>query len=668
MQNLSWYLHRLKSMRCREVLWRIQAALSNYFDLIRIPLRWYPKIVDTDSLRRDSFTPGYKCSSYSSKVISNSFASRHPSWNNRLIRKAESILQNRLTYFNLEEQFLGQSIDWQKDFSSGRSGRPRLSSLIDYRDVSRVGDCKLVWEPNRHHQLVILARAFKVTGESKYAEKAVGLMLNWIKDNPFGYGMNWRSPLEESIRLINWVWTIDLLRDASAFDDVTWKTILETIYISLWDIQRKYSQGSSANNHLIGEAAGVFVATSYFPSMPNATIWRAKSKQILEEQVLAQSYSDGCTREHAFGYQIFVIEFFSLCALAAESSDNTFSDTFLRRLHAMYNFLANICSDTGEPPDVGDSDDGYVLDLGELPRQAAGLISVGAHLFDDDRLLLSSDAETVYWLFGDSNAEHPHSAVSINSKAFPESGYFMLRSDPEHDSTDRRLSVLFDCAELGFGAIAAHGHADCLSITLNIGVLNFLIDSGTYDYFSYPQWRSYFRSSRAHNTVTVDGQCQSESLGPFMWGKRATASLLKWEDDESQTVVSGEHDGYARLHNPVIHQRTVALDKKRNSVEITDHLITKGYHRIRRYFHLAAECSVKQLSDTSVRINRSGVYLDILTTSGTLSIETTETNNELGWVSRGYHSRESSRCLVISNEIQGLTELVTILEVTGEFA
>jgi len=584
------------------------------------------------------------------------------------MQKAESIWQNRLTYFNLEDQFLGQSIDWQKDLSSGRSGPPKLSSLIDYRDMSRVGDCKLVWEPNRHHQLVVLARAFKATGESKYAEKAVGLMLNWIKDNPFGYGMNWRSPLEESIRLINWVWTIDLLRDANVFDEVSWNTILETIYFSLWDIQRKYSQGSSANNHLIGEAAGVFVATSYFPLLPNATTWRTKSKQILEEQVLAQSYSDGCTREHAFGYQIFVIEFFSLCALAAESSNNTFSNTFLRRLHEMYNFLANICSDTGDPPNVGDSDDGYVLDLGELPRQAAGLISVGAHLFDDDRLLLSSDAETVYWLFGDSKAEHPRSAVSNKSKAFPESGYFMLRSDPERHSTDRRLSVFFDCAELGFGSIAAHGHADCLSITLNVGKLRFFIDSGTYDYFSFPEWRGYFRSSRAHNTVTVDGQCQSESLGPFIWGRRATANLLKWEDDESQTLVSGEHDGYARLHDPVIHQRTVALDKKGNSVEVKDHLITKGYHRICRYYHLAAECSVKQLSATSVRINRSGVYLDVLVTSGTVSVESTETDNELGWISRGYHAKESSRCLVISDEIQGSAELVTKLEVSGEFA
>jgi hypothetical protein len=146
------------------MLWRIRLALGRYFDLIRIPMRLYPKIVVTDSLRFNSFTLGYNCSPHSNKVISKSFAEQHADWYDRLTRKAELVWHNRLTFFNLEEKYLGESIDWQKDFSSGRSGPPKLSSLIDYRDMSRVGDCKLVWQPSRHHQLVVLARPFKATG------------------------------------------------------------------------------------------------------------------------------------------------------------------------------------------------------------------------------------------------------------------------------------------------------------------------------------------------------------------------------------------------------------------------------------------------------------------------------------------------------------------------
>ena len=204
-----------------------------------------------------------------------------------------------MSYFDLQEKHLGDPIDWQKDHSTEISGPLRQSIFIDYRDFEHVGDCKLVWEPNRRHQLVVLARAWKITGQIKYAEKIVTLMTDWIRANPFGYGMNWKSPLEIGIRLINWVWAIDLTKSCKHFDTQSWSDTLDAIYLSIWEIQRKYSRGISANNHLIGEAAAVFISTSYFSFLPNAGSWRAEAKQLLENEILVQTYSDGCTREHA---------------------------------------------------------------------------------------------------------------------------------------------------------------------------------------------------------------------------------------------------------------------------------------------------------------------------------------------------------------------------------
>ena len=58
---------------------------------------------------------------------------------------------------------------------------------------ARAGDCKLVWEPNRHHQLVVLARAWRTTGERRYADAVLAQLDSWLRANPFGAGMNWRS-------------------------------------------------------------------------------------------------------------------------------------------------------------------------------------------------------------------------------------------------------------------------------------------------------------------------------------------------------------------------------------------------------------------------------------------------------------------------------------------
>ena len=260
------------------------------------------------------------------------------------------------------------------------------------------------------------------------------------------------------------------------------------MYLSVWDTQRKFSQGSSANNHLIGEAAGVYIACSYFDGLPNATRWKDKAKAVLAEEILRQSYPDGCTAEHAFGYQFFVVQFFLFSALAGDATGDTFSRQFLDRLHLMYRFLSDICADTGTLPNLGDADSGYVLDLGELPSQPGELISVAARYFSDNALDRGPASETAFWIFG---ATPSHSEVlerPLASSAYPDSGYCIMRTG-DNEKTRTRVSVFVDCAELGYGPIAAHGHADCLSICMAVDELPVFVDSGTYDYFTHPEWR-----------------------------------------------------------------------------------------------------------------------------------------------------------------------------------
>jgi hypothetical protein len=114
--------------------------------------------------------------------------------------------------------------------------------------------------------------------------------------------------MELSIRLINWVWAIDLIQESGLFAGGFRARVLRSLYMHLWEITRKYSRGSSANNHLIGEAAGVFVATSYFQNLPNGKVWRKQSKDILEREIISQTYPDGCGREQ---FRVSVFDLFS---------------------------------------------------------------------------------------------------------------------------------------------------------------------------------------------------------------------------------------------------------------------------------------------------------------------------------------------------------------------
>ena len=179
-------------------------------------------------------------------------------------------------------------------------------------------------------------------------------------------------------------------------------------------------------------------------------------------------------------------------------------------------------------PQLGDSDVGYVLDLETDGDRARNLLAVGAALFGrSDFKELAEDAhERVYWLLGNDGCRvfdglgsllRKEGAFAIRSRAFPESGYYLLQCGGRGPDDDR-ISVSFDCGALGFGSIAAHGHADALSLTVRISGVDVLIDPGTYDYFTFPEWRRYFRSTPAHHTITVDGLSQSENRGPVRWG------------------------------------------------------------------------------------------------------------------------------------------------------
>lgn len=618
-----------------ELAWRVSCLVRDHTDALRIPLGLVPRLPPPMESFFE-FEPGFHCSPVTPNALESGDMVYPASWRDRLIDYANQVLDDRLTYFDLKSVDHGKPFNWHRDFSAGIDAPVRLSVFTDYRDFGTYGDCKLVWEPNRHHQFVVLARAYVVTSDNKYANKIAELIRSWIDTNPYGYGMNWKSGLEHGIRIINWIWALDLIRDTDVINDSLWADIRQTIYLMTWDAHRRFSRGTSANNHLIGEAAGVYIACCYFPDMPNASKWRRNSQAILEKEILLQTYPDGCTKEHTFGYQLFVMQFLLLSLQAGEKSRNSFSNMFRLRLQSMYRFMAEVSADTARPPNNNDSDDGYVVDLGERPNDPLPLIAVGAYEFRNPDLASTKASESVFWLYG--SVEQTNSAKHRESMLFRDSGYAILRSN--------YVSVFFDAATLGYGPIAAHGHADCLSIQLSVRGHSVFVDPGTYDYFSYPTWRNYFRKTHAHNTAVVDNKDQSQILGPFLWGHRAQPSALAWENTNTLVAASASHDGYMRLPDGVVHARKIAVDKLTHTVTIEDHFDCAGDHDIAIYFHIAPSIVVTPGPSGTTKLQGPGFTLNLSTPDGQLRHILADETEMFGWVSTGYHKRIPSSCLV----------------------
>jgi len=642
---------------------RARSRVRDSVDRVRLTVGLYPSLSDDGDLTWVDAAPRFRVSDVAVGAWAAAGASAdEAAWCRRLQQHADRIAAHRLSFLGVRDHYLGDPIDWNRDHASGRAAPLRFAAGIDYRDFRVTGDAKLVWEINRHHHLVVLARAYRASGDIHYAEEAVAQIESWLQQCPFGIGMNWRSPLELAIRLINWVWTIDLLRDSDLLKGTMWRRIGQAVYLHLWQITRSYSHGSSANNHLIGEAAGVFIGSQYFSDLPGAARWRRESAAILAREIELQTYADGCSREQALGYHLFVLEFFLFAGLVARRVSADFSPAYWTRLERMLEFLQGLVEGGGSLPMFGDADDGYVLDLGDSADRAAGLLSVGAGLFGRaDFKRAGGYTESARWLLGAPGRERIDAiptppAPALASRAFPDAGYYVLQCGTS--TPDTRVSVVFDCGELGFKSIAAHGHADALSFSLRAYGRDVLVDPGTYDYFSAPAWRDYFRSTRAHNTVVVDGVDQSVMLGPFLWGARAEAQGVRWTPRATGATVVAAHDGYTRLPDPVVHRRTLDLDEPTGVLAIHDELIMRGSHRIALYFHLSEHCRVAGVESHRYRIAVDGhtVTLDVDPLLNVRALTASE-DPIGGWVSRRYHEKAPATTLVATGVFVGSTSL-----------
>lgn len=572
---------------------------------------------------------------------------------------AADYLHHRFSFFRLDRADFGPTIRWNYDYVNGISPPLGFGPEMDYRDPASCGDIKYVWEHNRHHHLVELAKAYYLTGRQEYADEVRAQIESWIEQCPYLRGVNWSSSLESAIRVVNWCFAFRFLSARGdgyleRHGDFTDRWI-RSVHQHLVFISRYFSRHSSANNHLIGEACGLFVGALCF-SFEESTRWIATGKHILEEEALRQVWSDGVDKEQTTGYQVFVFDFLLIAALLGRKNGREFSPQYWDRLERMAEFVCSLIDGSGNVPQIGDEDDGYVVVLSHEKqfRLFRSLLATAAVLFrrgDFARSALRYD-EKSFWLLGfqDFAALCDRHQGRLAPVSFPFGGYHLLRGG--------EATVVFDCGPLGYPSLAAHGHADALSILLSYKDRWILVDPGTYAYHTQREWRDHFRGTAAHNTVRVDRVDQSVIGGNFMWLHKAHAHLIR----QDANSVTGWHDGYRRLSPPIRHEREVVFDEMSRSYSIIDRIQGKGEHSIEAFFHLPPECSLKEEEEGYLLTNGSArvalrpdrQFRDRTVLCGSLSPIG-------GWYSPGYDRKTPSTTLRLALVARGSTQLVTTL-------
>ena len=480
--------------------------------------------------------------------------------------------------------------DWFRDPVTGRQSDPdRYAFRVNHRSEDQAGNIKQVWEISRLQHLTLLATAWYLSGDDAYAQRVADQLQSWWRENPFLSGIHWTSGIELGIRLINLSWIRRLLNDWPGVAGLFEQNELAVRQI-LW--HQRYlatfrSRGSSANNHVIAEAAGQVAASCAFPWFARSARWRRTSARLLENELVHNTFASGVGRELASDYQCFVAELAMAAAVEAQAAGHPLTDAVWERLCAMTDSAAALVDERLRPPRQGDSDDGRVLLL-DAPagNRWPSLLAVGAALFGSLPWWPRTEPDVSSVIIG-SLAGGPRAMAgrpAARPWRFADAGITVLRTA---DDGLPEIWCRCDGGPHGFLSIAAHAHADALSVEVRHGGVDVLADPGTYCYHGDRPWRSYFRSTLAHNTAELGGRDQSGDGGPFLWLSHANGREGKVGDDGTVGEWSAEHDGYRSLNPPATHRRRVRLDRRARTVVITDDI--DGGHRIRLAFHLGPD-------------------------------------------------------------------------------
>jgi Heparinase II/III-like protein len=246
---------------------------------------------------------------------------------------------------------------------------------------------------------------------------------------------------------------------------------------------------------------------------------------------------------------------------------------------------------------------------------------------------------------------------------FPDAGLTLLRTAPGEAP---EIWCRCDAGPHGFLSIAAHAHADALSVEVRHGGVDILADPGTYCYHGEPAWRTYFRSTIAHNTIELGGQSQSAEGGPFLWLRHADSRELRVQDSGPVAEWSAEHDGYRSFTPPARHRRTVRMDRSSRKVEITDE-IDGGGHDVRLAFHLGPDVEA-ELDGPAVTLRWPGEAAGLgaarleLPAELRWSLHRGQSDPILGWYSPGLGRRVPAWTLIGHGRSASGTTLTTQLQ------
>lgn len=438
-----------------------------------------------------------------------------------------------------------------------------------------------LWRYNLHYfdyalDLAMLVRWQKDEGAASVLTR---LFSEWIEANPIGHGVGWHSyPIAR--RIVNWIHAFSLASPAAIFEN----EVSETKWLTSLYQQARYLEDhleyDCLGNHLLanGKAlvfAGLFFggkAGSRWFDIGQSILWRGLQDQLLE---------DGGHQERSPMYHSIVLQDYLEVVLALKLNGREVPDWVLTELISMGDLLSGVRHPDGEIPLFADSAFGIAHKPEDILAAAERLLGAPGRW--------PRTKPGLYCALIAPHANQSFNAPELTQEmrsSWPATGYFVL---PGEGPGDR---LIVDAMPMGPDHLPAHGHCSLFSYELSVAGERVIVDSGVETY-EPGAWRTFWRSTRAHNTVVVDGAEQFEIWASFRVGKRAQLLESAFLQEPSVSLFVGAHAGFVGQKDPTPQRRLIASLAEGYWL-VMDEIKGSGRHTIESLVHLApnADCEV----------------------------------------------------------------------------
>ena len=462
-----------------------------------------------------------------------------------------------------------------------------------------IKDNELRWQLHRHKWFVPMGRAYRVSGDEKYAIEWTKQYIDWIRKNPYtGDEENrrfaWR-PLEVSHRLQDQPIQMQLFIDSPAFTAEFLTEFLVNYHRHAEHIMGNWSQ---QGNHLLFEAQRMICAGSFFPEFKRAEEWRTSGVNILNREIEVQVYEDGGQYELCPHYHLASIEIF---IKALEDADlNGFRDVFpqsyIDTVEKMIMFYANISYPDYTNPCFSDA---------RLVSKKNMISSYKqwSKIFPENQAIK-------YWATEGAEGSLPEHL----SVGYLNSGFFVFRNGWDEEC----IQMIVKAGPPAFW----HNQPDNGTFEMWYDGRILFQDSGSYVYGgdkSVMDQRNYFRSTAVHNTLVLNGKDIENT----------DSKTLLWKPEGDVQILVTENQSYEKLK----HRRSIFFVDGQYFV-IVDEAVGSAKGMVELHYQMPRRKTSNSPMDmtfvTENEDNRSNMKLQCFGPQGMVM------EKEFGWVSTEY--------------------------------